>query len=71
MGLAALSSRVGLGDCVVLMSEAADTPKGLVWPFGVRVFVLASDEVSVSAGDVIGYRELVALTAARSSILSW
>lgn len=66
-----LPSRVGAGDCVVLMLGCSNALSGWDWPSDVRVFALAESPESLSSEDAIGYRELVALTLSFSRIVSW
>jgi hypothetical protein len=70
-GLASLWPRIGDADCVVLMSQDIDAITHLPWPCGVRVCVLAPGDGFFCGAELIGYRELVALTSDRSLIVSW
>lgn len=70
-GLSGLLSRVGAGDCVVLMPGSTEVLPELDWPSGVKVFSLASRGQCLQIGFSIDYRGLVALTAEYSRVLSW
>lgn len=69
-GLSVLPSRVGAGDCVVLLggSRLMDVPG---WPSGVQVVTLTDSTVALSGPGYIDHREFVALTLSYSRIVSW
>jgi sulfur transfer complex TusBCD TusB component (DsrH family) len=70
-GLSGLPSRVGAGDCVVMMLGSSALIEKSEWPCGVRVFTLKDSAVGLSGPDRIDYREFVGLTLSYSRILSW